>query len=199
MNDYKNNYEGHFQAWELKVAKKLVKDFLNEHKKETSHDDFNDLLQECLSHWSSVRDQYDPAERAAPNTFMGIILRHKLGQIRREMESDKRKVSHQTISLNEFIQDEDDSDTYLEQLADYENEDYGNAENEICLKLDLAKVLNQLSPKQKKLCKYLGEEGLPVQEISKKLQMPRGTVYEEIKRVKKNFCNNGLEEYFKKK
>jgi len=44
------SYEGLFEGWEVAVAKHLV----NEFKKQWTCldiDDFDDLLQECLTHW----------------------------------------------------------------------------------------------------------------------------------------------------
>jgi RNA polymerase sigma-70 factor (ECF subfamily) len=41
----------------------------------------------------------------------------------------------------------------------------------------------------------LGEEGLSIKEAAERLRIPRGTLYEEIKRIRKIFAEHGLEGY----
>lgn len=59
----------------------------------------------------------------------------------------------------------------------------------------LSKALEKLSFKQKELCRLLGEEGLNVKQASRHLGLPRSTLQEEIKRIRKIFRDEGLEEY----
>jgi predicted DNA-binding protein YlxM (UPF0122 family) len=47
------------------------------------------------------------------------------------------------------------------------------------------------------LCLLLGEEGLSIKEAAEQLQIPRGTLYEEIKRIRKVFADHGLGDYLK--
>lgn len=43
----------------------------------------------------------------------------------------------------------------------------------------------------------LGEEGLSVKEAAERLRIPRGTLYEEIKRIRRVFADLGLGDYLK--
>ena len=43
----------------------------------------------------------------------------------------------------------------------------------------------------------LGEEGLSVKEVAEQLRIPRGTLYEEIKRIRKVFADHGLDDYLR--
>jgi RNA polymerase sigma-70 factor (ECF subfamily) len=54
-----------------------------------------------------------------------------------------------------------------------------------------------LTPAQQRLCQLLGEEGLSIKEAAERLRIPRGTLYEEIKRIRRIFDQQGLGNYLK--
>ena len=56
--------------------------------------------------------------------------------------------------------------------------------------------MKKLTPRQRRLCALLGEEGLSIKEAAARLRIPRGTLYEEIKRIRKVFADHGLGDYF---
>lgn len=64
-----------FERWEIEVATKLVREF-----KRTSrslvHDDFEDLLQECLMRWFEVRQRLTPQADGPPLAYMARVLRN---------------------------------------------------------------------------------------------------------------------------
>ncbi|BAP89129.1 putative uncharacterized protein [Burkholderiales bacterium GJ-E10] len=64
-------------------------------------------------------------------------------------------------------------------------------------RIDLARVLVQLTPAQRRLCAMLGEDGLSIKEAAERLRIPRGTLYEEIKRIRKIFADHGIGDYLK--
>jgi DNA-directed RNA polymerase specialized sigma24 family protein len=43
----------------------------------------------------------------------------------------------------------------------------------------------------------LGEEGLSIKETAELLRIPRGTLYEDIKRIRKLFADRRLDDYLK--
>ena len=63
-------------------------------------------------------------------------------------------------------------------------------------RIDLARAMQKLTPRQRRLCALLGEEGLSIKEAAARLRIPRGTLYEEIKRIRKVFADHGLGDYF---
>ena len=67
-------YEGVFEGWEIAVAKKLVDQFKRKWKC-FFKDDFDDLLQECLSHWYFVRKRYEASKGASKSSrkLTGIL------------------------------------------------------------------------------------------------------------------------------
>lgn len=191
------NYRGPFQDWEIAVAKKLINEF-QEKWSCLEREDFDDLLQECLTHWYFAKDDYDPGREASQKTFMGRIIRNKLTDLVREREADKRKIAHLSISLDKPLGDNEDSPALIDKIDEGSiNDASHNHFLEIQLKIDLSKALQKLIPKQKELCLLLGEKGLTVKEASEYLKTPRSTIYDELKRIRTIFMKEGLEDYLK--
>ena len=63
------------------------------------------------------------------------------------------------------------------------------------INLILLKVLEKLSHRQQELCRLLQEEGLNMTQVSEKLNIPRGTLFDEILRIREIFRNEGLKDY----
>jgi len=191
------HYRGLFQDWEIAVAKKLVNEFQGKWRC-LEREDFDDLLQECLIHWFFAKDDYDSTREASQKTFMGRIIRNKLTDLVRERESDKRKIAHLTVSLDEPLGDDEDSPALIDKIDEQTISDTApNPFLEIQLKIDLSKALQKLTPTQKELCFLLGEKGLTVKEASEYLKTPRSTIYDELKRIRTIFMKEGLEDYLK--
>ncbi len=189
------SYSGLFQDWEIAVAKKLV----NEFQKRwicLEQEEFDDLLQECLTHWFFAKGRYNASRGASQKTFMARIIRNKLTDLVRERETDKRKVAHVSVSLDESIGEGADSPTVLDTL-DEETAVGGSRDSfsKISSKIDLSKALQKLSPQQRKLCQLLREEEFTITEASQYLNAPRSTIYDELKRIRKIFEKERLNEY----
>jgi len=191
------NYSGLFQSWEIAVAKDLVDEFQNKWLC-LERDEFDDLLQEVLTHWRSKRDRYRDAGRASRKTFMGRVIRNKLTDLVRKRESNKRKVDYIAVSLDEPLADEEDSST-LGDTIDESTVKGGSPDPffRVDLRIDLSRVLKKFTPHQKKLCHLLGEKGLTVTEASDYLKTPRSTIYDELKRIGELFQREGLRDYLK--
>jgi len=191
------NYRGLFQDWEIAVAKKLINEF-QEKWRCLEREDFDDLLQECLTHWFFAKDDYDSTREASQKTFMGRVIRNKLADLVRERESDRRKVAYLTVSLNELLGDDEDSPALIDKIDEQAISDAApNPFLEIQLKIDLSRALQKLTPHQQELCLLLGEKGLTIKEASDYLKTPRSTIYDELKRIRTIFMKEGLEDYLK--
>lgn len=184
-----------FEGWELAVAKRLINEFRSRWRL-LEHDEFDDLMQECLVHWLSVRGDVDPSRATTRRAFMAKVLRNKLMDLVRERESDKRRASYDSISLDEPLGEQEGSSSLLALIDDTQNEQQDRALGQDA-RMDLEKALERLTPRQRRLCQLLGEEGLNVQEASRKLGIPRPTLYDELKRIRKVFAELGLEDYLK--
>ena len=105
-----------------------------------------------------------------------------------------------SISLDQPIGDEEDSSSLLD-IVDAtqvrEKEEPGRVLGDEA-RVDLVRAIERLTPHQRQLCQLLGDEGLTVQEVSRKLGIPRATIYDELKRIRKVFAELGLKDYLKR-
>ena len=153
-------------------------------------------MQECLVRWLSVRGDIDPTRAATRTAFMARVVHNKLMDLVRERESDKRKAGYDSISLDEPLGEQEDSSRLLELVDETQKEEPDRAFADDA-RVDLEKAMARLTPRQRQLCQLLGEEGLNVQEASRRLGVPRATLYDELKRIRKVFAELGLEDYLK--
>ena len=191
------SYKGLFEGWEIAIAKKLINDFKNQWGC-LEFEDFDDLLQECLTQWFLAKDTYNPNAEASKKTFMARVVKNKLFDIVKNHERLCRKETQNTVSLDQPLSDEEDASTLLDCLS--EDKEYASSfQLHAELRIDLSRAFKKLTPKQQELCRLLGEEGLNIKEASEILQTPRGTIYEEIKRIKDIFEQENLQEYLGEK
>ena len=184
------------QQWEIAVAKKLVGEFRRRSRR-LEREEFDDLLQECLTHWIEVRGKLAPDPEGPPVAYMARVVRNKLTDMIREQAATKRGGDTDTVSLDAPVSESDDAPTFAD-LVDAATSGPLGEEHPIDpndVRIDIARALQQLTPRQRRLCALLGEEGLSIKEAAQRLRIPRGTLYEEIKRIRKIFAEHGLEGY----
>ena len=191
------DYRGLFQAWELAIATKLVRDF-RASAPALQHDEIEDLLQEVLLHWYRVRGSHDPQGKASIRTYMARVVRNKLIDLIRERGSDKQIVNVLAVPTEFAHEGEPGQDTGeaaidLPELGDARE----HRDAEQSLHLDLARALAHLTSRQQELCRLLLEYDLTMAEASQRLGVPRGTLYEELKHIRARFAALGLEEYLR--
>jgi RNA polymerase sigma-70 factor (ECF subfamily) len=185
-------------SWEIATTKKLVSEYRRRHKI-LEREEFDDLMQECLAHWVVVRRRIRSEPGSPPPVaYMAQVTRNKLTDLVREMTADKRAGDLGAFSLEAAIDGTEDGLTLGEVLAD-EKVDAGDGGgiDTRHVRIDLTRVMTLLTPAQQRLCQMLGEEGLTIKEAAERLRIPRGTLYEEIKRIRKVFADQGLGDYLK--
>lgn len=182
--------------WEIATAKKLVSEYRRRHKN-LERDEFDDLVQECLAHWIVARRRIPPdPDQPPPVSYMAQVIRNRLTDIVREMTADKRAGDPGAFSLEAPLDGTEDGLTLGDVLADERvDSDDGCGLDSRHARIDLARVLKMLTPAQQRLCRLLGEEGVSVKEAAERLRIPRGTLYEEIKRIRRVFAQHGLGDY----
>ena len=190
---------GHgLDGWEIAVAKKLVGEF-RRRSRILWREDFDDLVQDCLLHWIGVRKKLSPDPDNPPVGYMAQVLRNKLTDWVRERGAEKRSGDLHTASLDATLDGSEDGMTLGESLDASESAQSGEMgetyRNHV--RMDLHRILARMTPAQQRLCVMLGEEGLSIKEAAEQLRIPRGTLYEEIKRIRKVFAEHGLDEYLK--
>lgn len=185
-------------GWEIATAKKVVAECRRRYRI-LEREEFEDLMQECLTHWVVVRRRIPPEPDAPPPVaYMAQVVRNKLTDLVREMTADKRAGDPGAFSLEEPVDGSEDGLTLGEVLADERVDPASSGGMDTRhARIDLGRVMALLTPAQQRLCRMLGEEGLSIKEASEKLRIPRGTVYEEIKRIRRIFDLQGLGDYLK--
>ncbi len=155
---------------------------------------FDDLLQECLTHWYFVRSRYDDAKSAAKKTFMRHVFKNKILDLLEQRVSVKRRAVYQSISLDQLV-DGLDEDSYPDDLV-FEDQNF-----EEVLRSDVGRVLKRamakLSGRQREMCRLIKVEGLNMKQVSQKMNIPRGTLFEEVLRIRAIFRNEGLTDYLR--
>jgi RNA polymerase sigma factor (sigma-70 family) len=184
--------------WELAVTYKLVGEYRRRSRLLERYE-FDDLVQDCLVHWIGVRKKLAHDPDNPPVGYMAQVLRNKLTDWMRERGAEKRAGDLQTVSLDATVDGSEDGMTLAESLEASESaQSAGQGEtHRLHVRLDLLRALALLNPAQQRLCLLLGEEGLSIKEAAEQLQIPRGTLYEEIKRIRKVFADHGLGDYLK--
>jgi len=115
---------------------------------------------------------------------MSQVVKTRLLQIVREYRTDKRKIS----SLSEPMEGSGDEKSAYDPRSHLVNTE---------LKNDLARVFKKLNPIQLSICRLIAEEGMNPTDIARRLQVDRGTVYYELKLIRKIFEKEGMDEYLK--
>ena len=170
---------------EIGVAHNAVSDFLKDHPTFRGYD-FEDLLQECLLHWSARRHLYRPGLGASPSTFLGKILRRKLLDILDREMAQKRRVNQRASPLPEEDGDDERLAPPLPAVP--------SGIPHLHLRLAVAEILASLHPGQARLCELL-KEGMTVAAIGRELKKPRPSIYDEMRRIRKIFREAGLQEF----
>jgi len=191
------NYKNTFLQWELAVAKKIVYEYQQKYGC-LEWIDFNDLLQEVISHWYFSKGKYKLNRKASKKTFMAKIVKNKLNDILREELADKRKINSQAFSLNQSIGEDENNPDYIDNVTVNnipDREAISNPFLSILKKIDIDKTLQKLNPKQQIICELIMSKDLNISDLSKCLNTPRSTVYDEIDRIRKIFKKAGLKKY----
>ena len=184
-------------GWEIAVAKKLVGEY-RRRSRILERYEFEDLVQDCLLHWITVRGSLDRDPANPPLGYMATVLRNWLADLVRKRGTDKRSGDLDTPSLDASIDGSDDGMTLAELLDVSQSRDSaGDGETHHHMHLDLLRTCAHLTPAQQRLCLMLGEEGLSVKAAAEQLGIPRGTLYEEINRIRKLFADHGMEIYLR--
>jgi RNA polymerase sigma-70 factor (ECF subfamily) len=186
------------QKWEIAVTKKLVSEF-RRRSRGLARDEFDDLMQECLAHWIVVRRKLAPDPGAPPVGYMAQVIRNKLTDLIREKAADKRAGEQDALSLDAALDGSEDGATLADLLADDESaqrNETGVVDRHHA-RLDIGRAMARLTPVQRQVCQMLGEEGLSIKGAAERLRIPRSTLYEEIKRIRKIFSDQGLGDYLR--
>jgi len=186
-----HHYRGLFENWEIGVAKNVIREFKSKWKC-LRIEDYEDLLQECLTQWLFNREKYDSSKGASQSTYMSRIVRNKLMDLIDEQTSDKRKIAHESISIDQPLNNGEDASSLLDVLPC--NSDF-HSYSELAISIEQA--FPKLTNIQKLLCQYIEDGCSSTSELSQMLGIARASVYREIERIRIVFEKEGLKKFLK--
>lgn len=157
---------------------------------------FEDLMQECVIHlWNKTKGALEKYEYI--KAYVRKVVVNYLKDFSKKVNAVIRKINNETISLDKekIINDEE---LNLHEVISSENVLYPRKNmNDIeksILKLDLIQTLRLLDQKKQLICIYtLG--GYNLSEISKITNTPRSSIYDQLKKIKNTFLDNGMYNY----
>ena len=160
--------------------------------------DRDDLEQELILDLLRRRPKYNP-KRAQFNTFIARVVEHRVASLIEAQKAGIRDYRRCPFSLNDRFEDAEGRS--VERMETIDQEDYllrtgaqSRPSDELsALALDVAAVLEALPPELRELCRRLKAES--VTEISRDTGVPRGTIYESIKKLREIFEDAGLKDY----
>ena len=160
--------------------------------------DREDLEQELIFDLLRRLPKYDP-KRAQRNTFIARVVEHRVATLIEAQKAGIRDYRRCRYSLNDCFEDEDGRS--VERVETFDQDDYllrtgaqsRPSEELSTLTIDVAAVLEELPRELHNLCRRLQAE--TVTEISRDTGVPRGTIYESIKKLRRIFEDAGLKDY----
>ena len=163
--------------------------------------DREDLEQEMMLDLLQRLSKYDP-ERAQRNTFISRVVDHKIATIIEARKAGLRDYRLCRCSLNDQFESGEYEDTFcIERMETIDQEDYLRRTGRISrspselrdLSIDIRQAIEKLPPELRELCRRLDTD--TVTEISRDTGIPRGTIYESIKKLRAIFEDAGLRDY----
>ena len=160
--------------------------------------DREDIEQELILDLLRRLPKYNP-KRAQRNTFIARVVEHRLASLIEAQKAGIRDYRRCRCSLNERFEDADGRS--VERVDTFDQEDYllrtggqsMTATELSALAIDVAAVIEGLPHELRNLCRRLKAE--TVTEISRDTGVPRGTIYESIKKLREIFKDAGLRNY----
>jgi len=182
-----------FTDWELDLAAREVRAFLASRRKSLDLE-FDDLHQQCLLHWWQQRGRHDPNKGASPKTFMAAVLRSKLLDIERAAKAQKRGGGVAEVSLDSSAGVDSHDHSLADVIPDSKpTADPARAAVTADLRDHIDRAVRLLTPRQRQLLDGL-RRGYNITEVSERLAVSRPTLHEDVKRIRKVFRDQGLQE-----
>jgi len=192
---YENRYQG-IDDYAVQLIKYKARQLVG--RVGFTESDREDLEQEMILDLLRRLPKFDP-KRAGRNTFIARIVEHKVATIIEAQKAGMRDYRLCSCSLNDRLEDEEGRS--IERMETIDQEDYLRRTGKLSrpmselrnLSIDLRRAVQTLPPELRELCKRLQTES--VTEISRDTGIPRGTIYESIKKLRAIFEDAGLKDY----
>lgn len=190
-----NRYQG-IDDYAVKIIKYKAKQLVGRYGLTIS--DREDLEQELILDLLHRLPKFNP-DRAQRNTFIARVVEHKVATIIEARKAGMRDYRRCRCSLNDRFENEEGN--FIERMEGIDQEDYLQRTGRLSrstadkrrLAMDIRKAVDKLPPELRELCMRLATD--TVMEISRDTGIPRGTIYESIKKLRAIFEDSGLREY----
>ena len=193
--DFENRYDG-IEDYAVQTIKCKARQLIG--SAGFTESDLEDLEQELIIDLLLRLSKYNP-DRAQRNTFITRVVDHRIATILEKRTAGKRDWRLCTASWSDWIKLEEGGS--VERLEAYDLEEYlrqtgrlsRKSVDRLDLSIDLRRVIASLPPELRALCERLQSES--VTGISRDTGIPRGTLYERIKKLHDLFEDAGLSDY----
>jgi RNA polymerase sigma-70 factor (ECF subfamily) len=151
------------------------------YRKSDRADIAQELLLDLVRRWPN----YDP-QRGEPQVFIRRVIWARVSTLIEEKRALKRQFDYQAGSINDGAADEVTTNfrTGLPRRIEQECVDLAS---------DVAAVLDQLPDDLRELCERLQTQSLS--QISRELEIPRSTLDDRLKKLRRTFEDAGLRDY----
>jgi len=192
---YENRYQG-IDDYAVRIIRYKARQLVG--RVGFTESDRQDLEQEMIFDLLRRLPKFKP-ERAQRNTFIARVVEHKVATIIEAQKAGMRDYRLCSCSLNDRFENEEGGS--VERIDTINQDDYlqrtGKLSRPISdlrgLSIDVRSAVEKLPPELRELCKRLQVES--VTDISRDTGIPRGTIYESIKKLRSLFEDAGLKDY----
>ena len=157
--------------------------------------DLDDLVQDIWLDLVQRLPGFDPG-RSQQRTFVSRLVDHKVSNILRDRRA-KRRDSRRCQSLNTPLRDGEDIDHADLLAGDVHGGRTGcvrrSEQEQADLAADIADIMAQMPAEWRDLCRRLQSQ--PLTAIAREVGIPRTTLQESIKKIRRHFEDAGLWDY----
>lgn len=160
--------------------------------------DREDLEQELMLHVLERLPKFD-ATKATAKTFVARVIDRKVGKLIRHRNCQMRDPQREDFSLNEHIDDGDGGTIERSQTIAADELDrrlFRRARSDqeaVELALDVEAMLQRLPDNLRRVCELL--KTASIAEAARQLGLPRTTLHDQVKKIRKFFEQAGLRDY----
>ena len=159
-------------------------------------DEWPDLQQELVVHVLEQLPKYDP-RRGKLDHFLANMISHKATDMLRIRRAKQRGYQVEVVSLHQPISDDEEVDVEDLATGDAMKVQRGLSgrvtEEQIHCRVDVLRVEATLTVKQRDICRRLRFASKT--EVAAELRMPRSTLCDEIRKIRRAFRRAGLDAY----
>jgi len=149
----------------------------------------NELEQDATIHWWQQQHHYDAARGASRKTFLRHVVRNRLLDIERRLQTDRRRGAF-ALSLDKPNGPDADAPTLGDLLVSGRD-----LATDVALRDAIARVEADLTPRQRALAHGL-KAGESMTELSATLGVSRETAYQDRRRIAALLRKQGLDTSF---